>query len=46
MSKEWLAVFAVPVFLICVYLVARFIFAAYFTTKQQFEERKHHGRKE
>ena len=48
MSELWNRVgilLSVPVGLFLVYLVARFIFAAYFQSKKDYE-RNNHGRKE
>ena len=42
MSDSWLSIAAIPVGLVCVYVVARFISAAYFQSKRDYE-RKHHG---
>ena len=45
MSEFAAYVIAVPVVLFLVYLVARFIFAAYFQSKKDFLDRSNHGRK-
>ena len=45
MSEYVLYVLVIPVVLICVYVVARFIFAAYFQSKKDFLNGSNHGRK-